>query len=78
MASYALNRFKSDKDEPKLKKVTVIGGGAAFKRGAQRGDALGQANGFVRELQDAPGNRMRPRDLAAAARKGALPAHARR
>ncbi|MEW6071325.1 MAG: leucyl aminopeptidase [Planctomycetota bacterium] len=69
MGAYACSRFKSDAKKPKLLRVTAIGSGAAFRHGGERGVAIGAANVFARDLQDAPGNLMRPRDLAAAARR---------
>jgi leucyl aminopeptidase len=78
MAGYSFTRFKgkrksakSGKDgkKPELETVALRGTGAPFRRGVQRGVALGEANAFTRDLQNTPGNHMRPRDLAAAARK---------
>ncbi len=69
MASFSCTRFKSKADAPPLKTFALAGSGAPFRRGVARGDVVGQANGFTRDLQEAPGNRMRPRDLVAAARK---------
>ncbi len=69
MGSYSCTRFKGEVKKPKLARMTICGGGAPFARGARRGRSLGEANLFARDLQDAPGNLMRPRDLAAAARK---------
>jgi leucyl aminopeptidase len=68
MATYSLSRFKRKPKAPWVKTVALHGGGAAFARGARKGDALGKANLFARELQDTPANLMRPRDLVAAAR----------
>ncbi len=69
MAAYECTRFKSDPRPSKVKTVALLGSGAAFKKGVQRGDALAGANRFTRDLQDAPGNLMRPRDMVAAAKK---------
>ncbi|MEM7311363.1 MAG: leucyl aminopeptidase [Planctomycetota bacterium] len=73
MASYSFKRFKSKpkgkKDPAGLGTVVVRGTGADFRRGVARGSALGEANCFTRDLQNAPGNHMRPRDMAAAGRK---------
>ncbi|MEX1026276.1 MAG: leucyl aminopeptidase [Planctomycetota bacterium] len=74
MAAYSLTKFKGkqengDKDGQTLKTITISGSSAAFRRGVKTGDALGEANCFTRELQDAPGNKMRPRDLVSEARK---------
>jgi leucyl aminopeptidase len=69
MGSYSFTRCKGKKSERSLASVQLIGSGAAFARGARHGELLGEANLYARELQDMPGNRMRPRDLVAAARK---------
>ena len=69
MGAYECTRFKSTSKKPKLTRITVCGDGAAFGKGVRRGLALGTANLFARDLQDAPGNLMRPRDMVAAARK---------
>ncbi len=64
--------YKVHKSEPKpasLGKLTVIGDGADFKRGVSRGTALAEACAFARDLGNAPGNQMRPKDMAAQARK---------
>ena len=44
MGSYRNTKFKSKANGPKLKKVTLAGPGAPFKKGATRGEALGHAN----------------------------------
>ena len=69
MGSYACTEFKSDAKPAYLKKATLVGGGATFRKGATRGGTIGEANCFARSLQDAPGNLMRPRDMVASARK---------
>ena len=69
MGSYAFDLHKSKKKPRHTKRVTLHGKGAAFKKGARRGQVGAEANCFARELQDAPGNLMRPRDLVAQARK---------
>ncbi|HED66360.1 MAG TPA: hypothetical protein ENJ09_12500, partial [Planctomycetes bacterium] len=69
MGTYAMGFLKSDKKKPYLKRITLSGGGAPFRRGAKHGDVLGRANCFTRRLQDTPGNLMRPRDLVREARK---------
>ena len=68
MASYSCTRFKGKGKPAYLKRVTLAGS-AALRRGGRRGTALGEANLFTRDLQDAPGNLMRPRDMVASARK---------
>ena len=70
MGSYTFQRFKSRPKGPNLKTLALHGsGGVEFKRGTDRGRVVGEANLLARELQDTPANRMRPRDLLAAARK---------
>ncbi len=69
MGAYVCDAYKSDAKPPYLKKTTLVGSGARFKKGAARGTAIGEANCFARSLQDAPGNLMRPRDMAMSARK---------
>ena len=68
MGAYAYREFKSKKDDKKVGSFALVGTGAKFKAGARRGLALAAANCFTRDLQNAPGNKMRPRDLARAAR----------
>ena len=69
MGGYRITDFKSDAAPAGLKRLTIQGNSAEFKRGARRGEIIGAANCFARRLQDSPGNRMRPRDLVAEARK---------
>ncbi len=69
LGSYSFQRFKSKPKGPWLKTLYLCGRGAAFARGAEKGRILGEANRYARELQDAPANRMRPRDLVSAARE---------
>jgi leucyl aminopeptidase len=61
--------LKGKKEERKLKSVVAHGGGAAFRKGVQRGIVLAAASALARDLQNTPGNLMRPRDLVAEARK---------
>lgn len=69
MGTYKFDAAKSKQKAAKLKSVTAYGPGKKFAAGAKRGTALGQANMFTRDLQNEPGNRMRPRDMVAAAKK---------
>ena len=69
MSSYSLTAFKSKSSPAHVKRVVVFAPNAAFKAGAKRGDDIGEANCFTRRLQDTPGNKMRPRDMVAEARK---------
>lgn len=71
-ALLGLYRFQQHKSKPKLCKLTALvlsGDGRDFAEGAERGRVLAAANAFTRDLQNQPGNCMRPRDLAAAAQK---------
>jgi len=69
MGVHSAALFKSEKKGPYLSRVALVGGGAAFKKGAKKGETLGRANCFARRLQDTPGNLMRPRDMVREARK---------
>jgi leucyl aminopeptidase len=71
MSAYSYRRFKGKqaKSEGGLQEISLRGEGAPFRRGVRRGIVLGEANTFTRDLQNAPGNHMRPRDLVAAAKK---------
>lgn len=69
MGAYRFEDCRSKPRKAKLGELELAGGGAEFKRGAERGRVLAEANAFTRDLQNQPGNRMRPRDLAAEARK---------
>ncbi|MCZ6598978.1 MAG: leucyl aminopeptidase [Planctomycetota bacterium] len=72
MASYSFTKFKGSKSKnpgPTLKAVTAFGTGVRFRDGGSLGKVRGEANLFARDLQNTPGNHMRPRDMAAAARK---------
>lgn len=69
MGAYAFDKLKSKHEPSKLAHVELLGSGAPFRRGASRGRVLAKANCFARDLQNTPGNLMRPRDLVAAARK---------
>ncbi|MCP5023361.1 MAG: leucyl aminopeptidase family protein [bacterium] len=66
---HAFAGVKKETKKDALKGLTLWGAGAAFKRGAKKGEMLAAACCFTRNLQDASGNNMRPRDLAAQAKK---------
>ncbi|MFN0243803.1 MAG: leucyl aminopeptidase, partial [Planctomycetota bacterium] len=68
MGAYRFEAGKSKPKEEKLKSVTLLGSGREFLAGARRGAILAEANCFVRDLQNMPGNRMTPTDLARAAK----------
>ena len=65
-------RYDGGKSKPKprhLKTAVLCGSGRDFHAGALRGKALAAACACARDLGNAPGNRMRPRDMAAEARR---------
>jgi leucyl aminopeptidase len=64
MALFKVELLKSKSEPSPLKRVILAGGGAAFRAGAKRGEVLGRANCLARELQELPGNRMTPSELA--------------
>ncbi len=69
MGAYRFERYRSKVKPEKLRTLELYGSGREFRSGAERGRVLAEANAFARDLQNTPANRMRPRDLAAAARK---------
>ena len=69
LGAYSYEELKSAPATASLKTVAVHGDGAAFAAGAKRGQRSAAANAYARDLQNAPGNKMRPRDMAARARK---------
>ena len=69
LGSYTYEPHKSKPTKRSLSAVSLWGGGAAFAAGVAHGQVLAEANAFTRDLQNAPGNKMRPRDLADAARE---------
>ena len=68
LGSYRYEENKSKPKEPKLAQTLVTGRGKELKAGVARGQVLAEANAFVRDLQNKPGNQMTPRALAAAAK----------
>lgn len=68
MGAYKFDELKSSRTKPTLSSVTALGSGAAFRRGLNRGKVLAEANCYTRDLQNRPGNKMRPRDFANEAR----------
>lgn len=68
MGSYRYVQQKSKREPQKPGSFVLLGSGTKFKNGARHGLATAEANCFTRDLQNAPGNAMRPRDLARAAR----------
>lgn len=69
MGAYRFQRYKTKPKAEKLATLALFGSKGGFQRGAQRGLVLAEANLFTRDLQNTPPNEMRPRELAAAARK---------
>ena len=68
MGGYAYNAMKSKPTPAYLKSVALYGSGTAFRSGVKAGETLGNANAFTRDLQNAPGNHMKPKDLVREAR----------
>lgn len=68
MGAYRYDGGKSQRKPKKLARLTLIGPGAGFRHGGERGEALGEANCFARDLQNKGGNQMTPSGLASAAR----------
>jgi len=69
MGSWRFDAKKSAPTPPKCKALELVGGSAAFRRGARKGSLLAAANLFVRDLQVRPANDVTPAALARAARK---------
>ena len=69
MGHYVYQDQKSKPRARALKALTLVGPGKAFSKGAGWGAKRAGGNCFTRDLQNAPGNKMRPRDLVAAAKK---------
>jgi len=69
MGAYRFQEFKTKPKPVRLRTLALVGPGKEFRAGAERGRTLAEANLFARDLQNTPPNRMRPRDLADAARK---------
>lgn len=69
LGAYRFDSCRSKPRKAKLAELELAGGSADFRRGVDLGRILAQANAYTRDLQNEPGNRMRPRDLAAQARR---------
>ncbi len=69
LGSYRFDGYKSKKKPEKLKELVFAGSGKEFKLGARAARTRAEANLFVRDLQNTPGNDMRPRDMAEAAER---------
>ena len=68
MGAYKFTELKSTKYTPNVKGVNCAGEGAKFKKGLREGKALADANCFARDLQNRPGNFMKPTDFTKHAR----------
>jgi leucyl aminopeptidase len=68
LGAYTWQKGKTKPKDGKLKTTAIVGKGQALARGVEKGRILAQANAFTRDLQNEPGNRLTPRDLAAAAK----------
>lgn len=68
MGAYRYDGGKSSPKPRSLKRAATLSGNAAFRRGAKRGAALGEANCFTRDLQNLAGNQLTPRKLTEQAR----------
>jgi leucyl aminopeptidase len=64
LGAYKFEMGKSQAKEAKLKATTLVGSGAPFARGVERGQITAAANAFVRDLQNQPANLLTPRELA--------------
>jgi len=67
--SYQEAKGKGSRKPAATKTCVLTGPGAAFRAGARRGAALAEGNALARDLANAPANLLRPKDLAAEARK---------
>jgi leucyl aminopeptidase len=68
MGGYRYTRFKSKPRARKLLALSLAGPGKAFRDGALHGRVLAEANLYARDLQNAPGNALSPRELGNEAR----------
>ncbi|MCE9592885.1 MAG: leucyl aminopeptidase [Planctomycetes bacterium] len=66
---YRYQTFKTKPKTTKLDKLVVASGSRELRAGLERGRTSAEANAFVRDLQNAPANKMRPRDLVTEAKK---------
>ena len=68
MGHYRYDLGKSKPEPRKLVRVSTLSPGADYRRGAKRGQALGEANCFTRDLQNRAGNQLTPSIMASEAR----------
>ena len=64
LASYRFNVYKRDAKPCRVESVTVVGRGAAAKRGVARGERIAAAVALARDLVNEPAGAMTPRRLA--------------
>ncbi len=69
MGSYQYTGGKGKAPKEVCKRFDLLGGNAAFRKGARRGTHLAAANMYTRDLQNGAGNQVTPRVLVAEARK---------
>lgn len=69
MGAYRYEHGKSELKPRKLGRIEVLGKGADFRKGCERGKVLAEANLFARDLQNRSGNQATPRFLAAQAQR---------
>ena len=69
LGCYTFQAGKSKPEKSSCKTLVLVGADAETKRGVRVGTAMAEANAFTRDLQNEAGNRMTPRDMAAAAKK---------
>jgi len=71
MAAYHYDQLKTKKQEDCVSELVLVaneeGKLPAIERGVRRGQIMGEANNFARDLVNAPGNYMTPTHMAAAA-----------
>ncbi|MFT5288955.1 MAG: leucyl aminopeptidase [Planctomycetota bacterium] len=70
LGSYSCTQFKSDRKAaaPKFQALTMCGPGKGFSKAAKIGVAIATGTNCARDLQNAPGNLMRPRDMVSTAK----------
>lgn len=69
LGAYQYVGGKSERPRTECKSLDVVGPDPAFRRGAQKGFVLAEANVYTRDLQNRPGNEITPSVLASEARK---------
>jgi len=69
MGAYKYDELMSKRTKPAVQSVTCFGAGIEFRRGVKTGGVIAEANCYTRDLQNRPGNKMRPRDFASEAKR---------